>query len=290
MENRQVPEKLNRKYDFDRSTVDEFQKASKADTFCLQPTFICSDGSTIYRPLTALEVMQEVVIDFNTLHDEYEGERSIDDRERLLQQWYNTCTGVLNKGGSTKFKLISESEHLITINPGFDIRFLSVKYNSVDAAKLDTEKGKYNIRLCESDVPEQPAWRALAGETKDGLYVLKEFSGIVFARLKQRFNEDKGMGFYMRRIAAQEDELRVLFVINFDYDSFAMGSSVLTNYASFLRVAQLEDPQVRKNRLLEEEVDEILSQFDQFKSLATQQQHDTVKQNALQNLKGIYNG
>ena len=255
MTNLDIPEKLNKSYKFVKGLtyargIHNLQKACEKDPLCIQPIFTTSSGKTMYCPLTLLEYMKGVVVDFNTLKDENGKERSLDDRERLLNNlWIYTSSGILNKANSSQFKLIPQSEDLVTIDKNFEGDFLTVSYNSVEGIRLDENCGEYNKRLRKDQVPEQPGWRAVAGETKEGLYVLNEFADIAFARILRRLREDRGMRFYVRT-NTQNDELRPLFVHTLLLTNFeANGTTSLFYDGSFPRVAHKISRQERAEQI-----------------------------------------
>lgn len=192
----------------------------------------------IYRPLTFHENLRARVEDFNREYDESGAQRTLDDRLRLLARWLDSCTGVAYRRKTSKMKIIPVSQDLIEIDANFRDHYLAVDYTSLDGEELDRSKGKYNELLTETEVIEHPAWLAAVNGDKA---LLKEYAGIVFAQLKERYKRDTGMIFWIRDTTAT-DELRALFVYNLDNYSSAYGNISLNKYGSFLLVAPVGAP------------------------------------------------
>ncbi len=201
---------------------------------CRQPLFIQEDGSRIYRPLTFKENIEARVNNFNTLYDQNGKERNQHDRLRLFtRRWLYSCTGIADKKGSTKFKLVPQASELISIP---NITRLSIDYDSIIGIELDRKDAVYNDLLTQSQVERHPAWLAAV----DGdAHLLKAHSEIVFNVLQQ---QNKAMGFYVVQTSF-EDQLRALLVGSLGNDSSASGNNYLSSSGSFLRVAPVGAPE-----------------------------------------------
>ncbi|MEK6939269.1 MAG: hypothetical protein AABX31_00930 [Nanoarchaeota archaeon] len=145
---------------------------------------------------------------------------------QLFNNWFDSCTAVVNKAYSTKFKVIPRSNYLLLIPMAFEESFLSVSYDDVQGTELDSTKGKYNHLLHERDILTHRGW--LEAVEKDKA-LLKTYRDIIF----KGFKKEEAMAFYVRQNTAQ-DELRALFVNYLDDDSYAGGGNFLDNGGSFL--------------------------------------------------------
>jgi len=213
--------------------VQALRDACEADPNSSHPQFTRDDGSLIYRPLTFKETIQEKVDDFNKLNDDEGNERNLDDRLRFFDHWVDSSTGIAYKAGTKNFKIVQICQPLVCIDKDFDDAFLTVGYESIEGIKLISEGGTYNKSLSKRQVLEHEAWQTTVEEDKS---LLKEYCDIVFAQLKERYNIEKGMGFYVVS-ETDEDQLRALFVFSLDSNSYASGSGSLSVSGSFLRVA-----------------------------------------------------
>ena len=147
------------------------------------------------------------------------------DRELFDTRPINSCTAVVNKELSTEFKIVPKSKDLITISEHFNDAYLPVTYADVkNGIELDFSKGKYNQLLPEGEPLENPGWI----ESVDNRSLLKAYHDIIF----KGFKKERAMGFYVRQ-NTDENELRILFVLNLDNDSDAYGDYLNIN-CSFL--------------------------------------------------------
>ncbi len=186
-----------------------------------QPTFVKLDGTTIYRPLTMLESLEAVVINYNVARDLNGDLRSVVDRFGLKLHDKFTCTGISYKKDVkkiTEIKIIPESKELINISS--DTKdFLDVSYDSVDGTIIKINKIKYNKALKYTELLEDPLWIASVGDTQYGRIVLKEFAHVFFSTIlnfsalsfsnifrnsKPKYgnsfspnSSDRGLGFYL---------------------------------------------------------------------------------------------
>ena len=148
------------------------------------------------------------------------------DRE-LFNIWLDSCTAVVNKKRSTKFKIVPKSKDLITIPENFNGACLPVAYAGVkNGIGLDSSKGKYNQPLSEGEPLVHKGWLA-AVEDKS---LLKAYHNIIFKGFKQ----ERAMGFYVRE-NTPKDELRALFVGGLGGYSYAGGYGYLNGGGPFLR-------------------------------------------------------
>ncbi|MDO8511288.1 MAG: hypothetical protein Q7S55_03920 [Nanoarchaeota archaeon] len=201
--------------------VHALQNACRAEAVSAHPPFITPYGRT-YRPLTFKENIEARV------HD-YESNKDSEERLRLFQRWNDSCTAIAYKKRTTKFKIVLNSQELITIPEDFNRDIITVNYDHTWGVELDRNDATYNNLLTPAQVENHPAWlAALEGDS----HLLKTYRDIVFANLSQ----DKAMGFWLRT-GISEDQLRALFVNNLNYDSVASGSNNLGGNGSFLRVA-----------------------------------------------------
>ena len=205
---------------------------------CSHPLFVQDDENRIYRPLTFKENIEARVNDFNTLYNQNGKERKKSDRLRFFsRRRLDSCTGIAYKGGSTKFKLISQSRELITLPKEFNNEHIAIDYDSLTGVELDTKEAVYNNQLTRNQVENHPAWLAVV----DGdSHLLKAHTDIVFNTLTQL---NAAMSFYVRQDTAQ-DELRALFVYDLVSNSDAVGLNFLSDFGSFLLVA----PSSRKKK------------------------------------------
>ncbi len=197
------------------------------------PTFTLQDGNQIYRPLTFKETIRAGVENYETTHNDDGSKRSLEKRLSLItKSWNDTCTGIVYKAGTTKFKILPHSSDLITIAPDFNEGFIPCDFDSLPGVLFDSSKGKYNTWLSKANVLKHPAWNAAVEE--DAL-LLAAYAEIIFAQLERKYNRTEGMAFWARQ-NTDTDELRMLFVNDLSNDSYASGSG-LDNGGSFLRVA-----------------------------------------------------
>ncbi len=198
------------------------------------PVFVKEDGGTIYRPLTFKETIKARVENYEKTHNADGTERTMDDRLYLITvRWNDSCTAVAYKAGTTNFKIIPQSQDLITIQVDFKEAFMDVSYRSLSGANLNSTDGKYGVWLTKAEVLEHPAWiAAVEGDTP----LLTAYSDIIFAQLKSTYKRTIGMAFYVRQ-NTEKDELRALLVNDLIYYSNAIGNNILNDNGSFLRVA-----------------------------------------------------
>jgi hypothetical protein len=207
--------------------IHALRKACEAESNSAHPQFPRDDGSRIYRPLTFKEDIEARVND-------YESNTGNDERLRLFNRWLNSCTAVVYKAGTTKFKIIPLSPELVTLPEDFSDAYFPIDYDAIAGTELDRNGAVYNTLLAKSDVLDHPAWRAAV---EDDVDLLRTYADIVFTER----SADKQMAFWTRNQPAN-DELRALSVSDLSSSSYANGDDDLYNYGSFLRVAQERTP------------------------------------------------
>jgi len=201
----------------------------------IHPTFVKSDGSKIYRPLTFKEDIKarvenyELRIDPVTKRERSEAERLF----LITERWLDSCTAMVYKAGTTKFKIIPQSSDLICIPAGFRESFMRVEYSRYKEPELDSSKNKYNTALTKGEVLNHPAWITAVEEDRS---LLAEYTNIIFNALKSKYGRETGMGFYVRE-RPETDQLRALCVVNLNFNSNANGVDNLDKFGSFLLVA-----------------------------------------------------
>ena len=89
-----------------------------ADPKSLQPQVHLS-GKSFIRPSTSKELLEAKV-------NHYESHTGVERLELFEHPWFDTCTGILYKGGTTKFKIVPVCLQLITIDQDFTDYFISV--------------------------------------------------------------------------------------------------------------------------------------------------------------------
>lgn len=184
------------------------------------------DEKITARPLTFRENILVRVHDYETLKDDNGERRTKEDRLKLFNKSLASCSAVVNKRKSTKFKIISECENLINLDWRFDKHSLNVWYSSFPhETELDINKSKYNKLLTRSEVLEHSAWITAVEEDMN---LLKTYRNIIFL---ERPGE-KLMGFWILNFN-NKSELTNLVLNKLDYHSSALGSSSL-NYTTRL--------------------------------------------------------
>ena len=182
----------------------------------LQPLFVKADGNSIVRPLTFEETIDAIVNAYESGNKE------------LLTRWNGSCTGILYKAGTSRFKVVPVSRDLILLGEDFSSPFVSSDYNSQDGIELDKSKGKYDVQLTKPEVLKHNAWRAAISNAS----LRKAFRDIVFAERRT----DTAMGFYTRDNPKQ-DQLRALAVYDLDSGSDANDRDDLDDNARLVRVS-----------------------------------------------------
>jgi len=192
----------------------------------LQPDF-----RGVARPLTFKETLEARV-------NLYRNASSDNERMSLFNSWNATCTAIVYQGGSSKFKIVPVSSHLLDLESGFKDSFVGVDYDAPvfdNLEQLDSKSPLYNtFGLSKGAVLVHPAWLAAVEGDQD---FLGEYVDVVFHELKERYDLDKGMGFYVVK-SPKESQLRALLVPYFGNCSNAWLQHCGEYYARFVRVAQ----------------------------------------------------
>ena len=101
-----------------------YRKHAKLKTHSPHPQFILDDESLIYRYLSFKETIEARV-------EDYENNKSTEERKRLFKRWNDSCTGIVYKGSTTKFKVVPSCNQLITINKDFREESIAVDYDAI---------------------------------------------------------------------------------------------------------------------------------------------------------------
>ena len=215
--------------------VEQLSLDCKSEVYDPHPKFKVN-GVEVVRPFTVAENMRARVEDFNRLRNADGSARSLEDRLALWNAWLDSCTGVANKAGTNKFKLIPVCKELIMIAPGFTEPFLPCEYDSLDGVEFNSRnrKYKYNKWMTQENVLAHPAWIEATEHDAD---LLREYATIAFAnfqRIRPNNQPEQGMSFYVRQNTKQ-DELRPLGLVSAG-SSIANGSYDLSYIGRLARV------------------------------------------------------
>ncbi len=194
------------------------------DSKSSQPT-INVNNKKMPRPLTFWETVK-------FMRDIY----SVTGNARIFSVYMDTCTGIAYLANSTMFKIIPESENLISIPKGDSRPFLPIDYgrlnNFPEIDSSETYRGLplFNCCLDKQRYMHNKGWYyALQQDTQ----LMSDFFNII-SNIKGRNGEL--LSFYVKENPWQ-NLLRALFV-SYVGDSFAGGGNDLGSSARFLRVAQ----------------------------------------------------
>ncbi|MBW2993433.1 hypothetical protein KY317_02570 [Candidatus Woesearchaeota archaeon] len=204
----------------------------------LHPLFKQESGEKIIRPLTFRENIEAKIADYETLKNPDGSERTKEERLILFNAWLSSCTGVVYRANSTRFKIIPLCKELIMIDKNVK-EDLPVDYDSMAGVELDHDEARYDELLNKSKVLEHPAWITALEDDKA---LLKNYADIVFDLIKK----NESMGFWVinkinknevgDKSKADKDELRVLCLDSIDNNSFAYGYN---NFDYDVRFVQL---------------------------------------------------
>ncbi len=197
----------------------------KRDFFDAQPKFTNSKGKSKARPLTAEETMEAMLDDYFC-----EGAGK-DQRRRLWQKKIDTCTAIVYKSQSTKFKIVSPSEDLILITEDCLKGYLQVNYDKLPGIELDSEKGVFGMGLYKAKALKHDAWLAAAGGKG---YLLREYCEVMFALIKEIWNLDQAMAFGITPFV-KETKLHSLVLSGTNNSGNAIGYYDPNNASSFVR-------------------------------------------------------
>src|SRR3989338_4002238 len=100
----------------------------------------------------------------------------------LFSSFLDTCTAIAYKADSTKFKLIFQSDALLSIGVDFNRAIISdFDYEAIrvgpGVVELDVTDGVYNVPLSFADVLKHPGWLAVVEGDR---VLLKSYAKIVF--------------------------------------------------------------------------------------------------------------
>ncbi len=149
-----------------------------------------------------------------------------DIRERLMQGWFDThldtAVGIAYNGD--KAKIVLASPLLLSITPDTPLKdgaliITPEQYGSIRETELtrkQLERAGINDRLSKSRVVNHPGWQALVGGDK---HLLGEYADLLFSLVKERYNENSAMGFYVTN--EQCPSVRPWVLDGFDDRSFA---------------------------------------------------------------------
>ncbi|MBI2662429.1 hypothetical protein HYX11_03140 [Candidatus Woesearchaeota archaeon] len=198
--------------------------------------FSGSLNSNTYRPLTFKENIQARVEAYES------GDYSL---FGIVEDSLSSCTGIAYKKYTTQFKIITQSEHLITIDtrfepslshhgPFYEPFYFLADYDALVGTELDSSFGEYNINLTKSDVLEHPGWLALLEEDRS---LLKTYCDIVFAEYRRRPHAsiyvDELMSFNVKK-NRPEYELQPVSVCTLYHASSVVGDRGLFESTRFL--------------------------------------------------------
>lgn len=151
----------------------------------------------------------------------------------LWHNWLDSCSGIVYKANSSKFKVVPLCVGLLSLQAPFRQRFLSVRYGDFKGrgvVELDTVDDVYNQFLSQDQVIKHKGWLAVMENDKK---LLRQYAEVVFDKL----NCDC-MRFWVVSNPVQ-DQLRALCAYNLAYDCNCIGDKYLTGSACFARVCPL---------------------------------------------------
>src|SRR3989344_7519757 len=143
----------------------------------------------------------------------------------LWSSWLDSCSSIVYKGGSTKFKIVRLSSHLLELPSSFRQSLLGVNYGDFAGPQLDLQNDIYNQPLTQEQVVKHEGWLAVFEGDKD---LLKEYAALVFGLL----NRNTAMQFWVVQNSAQ-DQLYALGVVDLvdNSDCNGCGSLMLSRFA-----------------------------------------------------------
>jgi len=184
--------------------------------------------STYARGIEALRTISKTPLTFKeNILARVEAYESSD--HRLFDTWLDSCTGIVYKAGTTKFKIVPNCTELRGISADFSQHFIPVNYAKIEGIELDSGSSlfvksvKYNGLLTKAEIVSHPAWLTAMDGDK---HLLKTYTDIVFSAYAAKYSaSDKLMGFWVRD-NTKTDEGRALFVIDLGNGSNADGGSL----------------------------------------------------------------
>jgi hypothetical protein len=177
------------------------------------------------RPLTLKETLQYLIEDFNTLQNADGTPRSIEDRERLFLNYFDTCTGIHYNPGTNKFMIIPCCDRLITFDYSFSGPFVDVPYGTLPGIELDRTQAEYGVLLPKQKVLQHKGWLALFEEDST---LLRAYTNFVFSLKKGNL-----MAFRLRS-NVKSTELLAVWVNSLRGNSSVIGDNNLDGSVRFL--------------------------------------------------------
>ena len=194
----------------------------KNDSLSLQP----KSSSGIVRPLNFWEFWKLVV-------DVYGATKNHD----LLNNYYDSCTGVITEARTCNFKVDPECDALINISKGHGdyipiSDFKGIKLRQIDSSETDSSGNPlFNEGLNKSGFMNNKGWYCALQEDTVLMHDVFE----VVSEIKKRSNNI--LGFCVNQKNAQ-NELRGLYALNLYSDCSADSRGNLFGDTRFLRVAR----------------------------------------------------
>ena len=223
-------------------------------SLCSQEDAIHPFIGSIARPLTFKETVQARIDQFKEFQKQ---KKSVKTGQTLWTSWLDTCTAIVYKKSSTKFKIIPLSPNLLRLPASFKNAFLAdIDYDSfTDVDEIDMtnpEHGVYNELLTQEQVvgndkdlkPHRGWLAALGGDNAENRALLKEYAAIVFALLKrdtamQFWTVHDNPGNQQAPILPRENQLWALYADNVGGGCGCVGFRVLINVTRLARVRPL---------------------------------------------------
>jgi hypothetical protein len=181
-------------------------------------------------PFTFKQNIEARVSNYNTLENLDGSKRTIEERLLLFNISLDSCTGIVNKAYSSRFKIIPYCLGLINIMPvSSNIKGLLADYEKTGGDELFTGWAKYDNDIIPEDVITHPAWLASLENDKE---LLKKYVSIYF----KEFKKQRGMGFWVSKLESNE-ELRPLYLHSGKrFDNSGAYQGHLNDHTRFLRL------------------------------------------------------
>ena len=196
--------------------VHALQEACIAENNPHQPKVVIN-GREVYRANTFLENILARMTDFNTLANPDGTPRNMEERLKYFNTWLDSCCGVAYQAKTTKLKLGLQCPELICIAKDFVNGFLPVDYANFQGIELDSSSKTF---------------------ARDGWMALLEGKTDVYTEYLQALKAAKGRDVIPNvwiQKNTNEDQLRAVYVLNLDNNSYANGINGLSNSGRFLR-------------------------------------------------------
>ena len=176
-----------------------------------------------YQPLATAEIMQER-LKHSLSYDNY----------------YDTATGIFYAGNNQdKFKILPFSEDLTRVTPETEpynggIKQTEEEYEKTKAREFTRKDMILNERLTEEEASEHQGWLELANNNQE---LLKKYIQSIFKQVKDTYNEDKAMKFYIRD-PQEVPNIRAVYLGKLLYRSGADGGGRLGGVARLVGVSE----------------------------------------------------